>query len=411
MHQTSKVQAFQRSFEVVEDRYAQIRQAVEIQLRGAALTLITELFEEELSSLCGAAFQRKRGELSYRGGSDRGTVMLQGQRVAVRKPRVRRDGREVELATHRALQGLDLLSPRVVQHMLTGVSTRNYDRLLEAIAGGLGLKKSSVSRAFVRGSRQALDAINGRDLSGERWLVLMIDSLEFAERNVTVALGVMADGKKHVLGLREGDTENAEVCTNLLSSLLERGFPGAPNLLGVLDGSKALRKAVRRVFGDLVPVQRCIRHKERNVLSYLPQAHHAEFRRRWKMIHGLTTHAEAVREWERLVRWLAPISQAAVASLEEAEGETLTVLRFGIPEKLRKTLLSTNPIESAFDGVRSGSRRVKHWRRGADQIVRWAAATLKDVESRFRRVKGFRELPLLAAQLDKITLLQERKVA
>lgn len=411
MHQTSKVQSFQRSFEVVQDRHAQIREAVEVQLRGAALALITELFEEELTALCGASFQRKAGYLAYRGGSDRGTVMLQGQRVGVRKPRIRRNGKEVELSTHRALQGLDLLGPRVVAHMLSGVSTRRYDGLLDAIAGGLGLKRSSVSRAFVRGSRQALEAINGKDLSKERWLVLMIDSLEFAERTVTVALGIAAGGKKHVLGLREGHTENAEVVTNLLSSLADRGFPSTPDILLVLDGAKALRKGVRRVFGDLVPIQRCIRHKERNVLSYLPQAHHAELRRRWKMIHGLTTHADAQKEMERLVRWLAPISQAAVSSLEEAEGETLTVLRFGIPEKLRKTLLSTNPIESAFDGVRSASRRVKNWRKGVDQIVRWAAATLNDVERRFRRVKGFRELPLLAAELDKIPLLQERKVA
>jgi transposase-like protein len=308
-----------------------------------------------MSKLRGRRFARKRADLCHRGGWDPGSVMVRGQREEVRKPRAKRGGQEAELATYRALQGLDLLSDRILGHRMAGVSTRKYDRLLDEVSGGLGLKRSSVSRAFVRGSRLALEEINGRDLSQEEWLGMMIDSLTFADRSVTVAMGITVQGRKKILGLKEGDTENWEIVRDLIQSLVERGLSPEVPLLFVMDGFKAFLKAIRKVFADRVPLQRYIRHKERNILKYLLQSYHAEFRRRWKALHSSVRSMDAQREHDRLVAWLQAINQAALASLEEAEGDTLTVLRLHVPPALRRTLLSTNRLESSFDGVRSRS--------------------------------------------------------
>ncbi len=326
-------------------------------------------------------------------------MLAKGQRIEVRKPRVKKGEREVELHTHRALRDYDLLSDRIVSHMLKGVSSRDYDGLVEELEGGLGLKKSAVSKAFVKGSRQALDELNGRDLSDHEWLAIMIDGIEFASRHVIVAIGITTKGRKLVLGLREGDTEDSEIVKDLIQSLIDRGLNREHSFLFVIDGSKALRKAVRQVFGNRCPVQRCVRHKERNVIKYLPWRLHGEFRRRWKLVHGMTDYTDAKNQLTALVAWLTKINLEAVSSIEEAEGETLTLIKLGTPKKLRTTLLSTNPIESAFDGVRSRTARVKHWRNGKDQIARWTAATLTELEKRFKLIPGHREIPILLEAL------------
>lgn len=401
----------QQQLAIVDDTTGQTRELVGQQLERATLAMISALYEQEVERLCGVEFSRKAEGDCHRGGWDPSTARVGGQRMSVRKPRVRRAGREVELETHRALRQYDLLNERIMNHMLTGVSTRNYDRLLEEMEGGLGLKKSTVSKAFVRGSKQQLEAINGRSLKDYRWCAVMIDGIEFSGRHVIVALGITTAGKKVVLGLREGSTENSEVVKDLLQNLIDRGLDKELPFLFVLDGGKALKKAVRLVFGDLFPVQRCVRHKERNVLEYLPKNLHGEFRRRWKLIHGMTSYADAKQEYVRLSGWLKNSSQPALESLLEADEETMTILRLRCPATLRKTLLSTNPIESAFNGVRSRTNRVKNWRPGSDQIARWSAATLLDVEARFNCIQGHREIPLLLAEINKTQLHQQGQVA
>lgn len=402
---------YQTSFRVVSDAYSQARELVHSQLRSATLSLVSELYRQEVEELCGKAFSRKGADGAYRGGSDPSTVLVNGQRVSVRKPRVKENGRDVELHTHRALREYDMLSARITNHMLKGVSSRDYDGLLEELEGGLGLKKSTVSKAFVKGSKAILDDINGRNLSEHEWLALMIDGIEFSGRHVIVALGITTKGRKMVLGLREGDTEDNEVVKDLLQNLIERSFNREHAFLIVIDGSKALRKGVQRVFGDLCPIQRCIRHKERNALKYLPWRYHGEFRRKWKLIHGMTEYSDAKKEYDALVHWLSRVNLEAQKSVEEAEQETLTVVKLSVPAKLRTTLLSTNPIESAFNGVRTRTARVKHWRRGQDQIARWAAATLSDMEKRFRLIPGHREIPLLLAEIRTKDLIQDAGVA
>jgi len=317
----------------------------------------------------------------------------------------------VGLETYTALQGYDMLQERVIRQMMGGVSTRDYDGLLDEISGGLGLKKSSVSKAFVQGSRDALELINGRDLSAHTWMSIMIDGIEFAGSCVIVALGITTTGKKQILGLKKGDTENWEVCKDLLQELAERGLQVASPILFVLDGSKALKKAVRKVFGDSHPIQRCIRHKERNCLQYLPEQYHTEFRRRWKLLHGMSRYDEAKEEYGRLVHWLSQRNQEALASLEEAEMETLTMIQLKTGPLLRKTLASTNPIESAFNRVRSRTTRVRNWKSGKDQITRWTASTLLEAEKKFRIILGHKEISSFLLELKEFSLQHDLKVA
>jgi putative transposase len=407
--------SYQPSFSIVTDPADQIREMVHQQVRGAALSLVQGLLMEDVEALCGKVFSRKGLEGHCRGGSDPGSVILQGQRIAVKKPRVKKAGKEVELQTYAALQGYDLLQERIVNHMVNGVSTRDYDELLEEVSGGLGLKKSSVSKAFVRGSREALELINGRDLSfkdpSESWMSVMIDGIEFGGSCVIVALGITTSGKKLILGLKKGDTENWEVCKDLLQELAERGLSLDSPMLFVLDGSKALKKAVRKVFGESHPIQRCVRHKERNCLSYLPQQFHPEFRRRWKLLHGMSRFDDAKLEYDRLVHWLGQRNQEALASLEEADMETLTVIQLKAGPLLRKTLCSTNPIESAFSRVRSRTGRVKNWKSGQDQVTRWSASNLLEAEKKFRIIKGHKEISSFLVELKNFNLPSELKVA
>ena len=411
----------QPSLHIVKDIYAQIRETVAQQMRGSALALVQGLFAEEVAGLCGAAYSRKGTRLFHRGGSDPGTILFGGQRLAVKKLRMKDDREDVELKTYTALQHYDLLCDKVMKHMVRGVSTRDYDGLIDEIEGGLGLSKSSVSRAFVRGSKQALDEINGRDLNPYEFISIMIDGIEFGDRTVIAVMGIIKSkdknplqmGEKLILGLREGDTENSEVVKDLLQSLIDRGLDPTLPYLFVLDGSKALKKGIRKVFGEKSPIQRCVRHKERNITKYLAHGHHLEFYRLWKRLHGMADYDDAVKEHEKLRLWLLQRNQAAAASLEEAEMETLTVIQLKVPSMLRTTLLSTNPLESMFSIVDTKKDRVKNWKCGDQerQVSRWAATTLLEAEKRVHKIKGYRDIVILDAELKKLVIENESQVA
>jgi putative transposase len=385
----------------------QIRDMLREQMRNSVLEMIQGFFSQEVEELCGKPFSRKLESKNHRGGWDKSSVILDGERVQVKKPRVRAGGDEVVLESHSALQEFDMLCERVTKHMLHGVSTRNYEPLLDEVAGSLGLKKSSVSKAFVKGSKQALEEINARDLKPYDFVAIMIDGIGFGERTVVAAIGFTRRGEKLVLGLREGDTENAEVCRDLLTALIDRGLSTKRPILFVTDGGKALKKAIRKVFGTYAPIQRCVRHKERNVIGYLPKANHMEFRRRWKKLHGNVSYNLAKKEHQELLDWLGEINDAAMTSLAEADQETLTVIKLNVPALLKKTLLSTNPIESAFSVVEYKTRRVKNWKSGTDQASRWAASALLEAEKRFRQVKGFKEIEVLVEALNKLNVVSQ----
>jgi len=400
-----------RQLKLVNETYSQIQKVVHTQLKSAALQMIISLFDEEVTKLCGPAFSRKQDSLYHRGGSDPGSVILHGQRIKVKKPRVKKNGKEVQLDSYQALQKFDLMCDKVMKYMLAGVSTRNYSDLLDEIEGGLGLKKSSVSRVFAKGSKEALDEINGRDLSKLSFITIMLDGIYIAQRSIIVALGITSEGKKIILGLREGNSENGVVCTDLLESLKERGLDANNPLLFVIDGSKALKTGIRRSFGKHHPVQRCTLHKERNILNYLPKQFQREFRRRWKLVHGCISYEMAAREYDKLYSWLNNINYQAGKSLEEAEMETLTVIKLNVPYLLRQSLHSTNSIESAFSRIVEKTARVKNWTTSADQVVRWAAISLLDTESKFTLIRGHKQIPVLMEELRRLNIDSLEKVS
>lgn len=362
--------------------HEEIRSILADELKESALNLVKDLFKAEITSLCGELFQRKNDELFHRAGTNPGSILLKGQRVQVTKPRVKHNKKEVGLNTYTALQSYDLLQDRVMSHMLHGVSSRDYNKLIEEVSGGVGLSKSSVSRVFKNGSRKSLDEINSRDLSKYTFLAVMIDGIEFGGKMLIVAIGITESMQKIILGLRLGDTENSEICIDLLRTVIERNFNQNKKYLFVLDGSKALRKAVVKVFGEDAIIQRCIRHKERNILSYLPKGNHMELRRRWKLIHSMVHYTEAKKELEKLKYWLKNINLESYESLHECGEETLTVLKLGVFGNIRSTLMSTNPIESIFSQVRGKAYRVKRWRKNGDQVIRWSASILLEIEKK-----------------------------
>jgi transposase-like protein len=289
------------------------------------------------------------------------------------------------------------VSPRV----LAGVSTRDYRGVLDAVCDGYGIERSSVSRHWKAASMAELRRLMERPLGELNLVAILIDGIEFHGFLLVVALGIDAVGRKHVLGLWPGATENTEVVQGLLADLLRRGLRTDQPYLFVLDGSAALHKAVQKTFGRRAVVQRCQVHKERNVLGYLPPENHATVRQRLRAAWGLKKYADARAALVKLVEYLAELSVSASRSLEEGLEETMTLHRLGVPESLRRTLRSTNPIESCFSTTRELCQNVKRWR-SEEMTQRWAATMLLQSERRMRRIKGHRELPIVIAGLQGI---------
>jgi putative transposase len=379
------------------------------------LLVAQRLLEDEVTQRCGERHERRPERDLTRFGHQPGYVTIAGQKAPVHKPRIRyTDQRgEAELERYRLLQSPDAMPQAALNHLVNGVSTRRYEKVVQLARDAFGVKKSSVSRGFVRASAAAVQRLAERRFDDERFAVIFIDAQPYAGEMMVVALGITTAGEKRVLGLRPGATENATVVASLLEELRERGVKADAPTLFVLDGAKALRAAVGRVWGQFAVVQRCQAHKRRNVEAHLPEPHHEELRKRLNAADHETSETQARTLLKGTIGWLRKISPAAAASLEEGWEETLTVVRLRVPELLRKTLATTNPIESAFSVAESVTRRVKRWRDG-DMRERWCVAGLMDAESRFRRIKGHHHMKQLLDALDAIvnpTLDAQRKLA
>ena len=327
--------------------------------------------------------------------------------MPVSRPRARRvDGeREVELGTYAHFAARDRLTDAMFERMLAGVSTRRYARAGEPVgeeidAVARSTSKSAVSREFVSRTREHLFELMSRPLDDVRLAVLMLDGIELKGRCCVVALGIDTDGTKHPLGLWDGSTENATVATTLLANLVERGLDTEQGVLVVLDGAKALRKAVRDVLGVHTPVQRCIRHKERNVLDHLPERDRPAVKRRLRRAWADNDHERAIDALRLLAAELDRSHPGAAASLREGMEETLTLTRLGIRGSLERTLESTNPCESMIECVRRSARNVKRWQSG-DMALRWTAAGMLEAERQFRRIIGYRDLAKLAVAIER----------
>ncbi len=372
---------------------------------GVGLGVLTELMEEEVDDVVGPKGKWNAERTAVRHGHGPGEVTLGGRRVEVARPRVRTaDGdTEVQLSTYQHFADRDPLARVVLERMLAGVSTRRYPRTQEPVgeeveAGARSTSKSSVSRVFVERTREALGELMSRRLGDLRLAVMMLDGLELKGRMMIVALGITTQGVKVPLGLWEGSTENATVATALLADLVERGLDPEQGMLFVLDGSKALRKAVRTVFGE-VPVQRCLWHKERNVLGHLPERDRPQVKARMRRAWRESDYPRALDQLQQLAGELDHTHPGAAASLREGMEETLTVIKLGIKGKLRRTLESTNACESMIDTVRRTQRNVKHWGSG-EMGLRWTAAGMREAEQQFRKIIGYTDLPRLAIAIE-----------
>src|SRR4029453_8380156 len=312
---------------------------------------------------------------------------------------------EVELQTYAHFAARDRLTDAVFERMLAGVSTRRFARTGEPVGEEIGeaarsTSKSAVSREFVSRTRENLIELMSRPLDDLRLAVLMLDAIELKGRCCVVALGIATDGVKHPLGLWDGSTENATVVTTLLANLVERGLDVEQGVLVVIDGAKALRKGVRDVLGSHTPVQRCVRHKERNVLAHLPERDQPVVRRRLRAAWALDDHDRALDQLRALADELARSHPGAAASLREGMQETLTVTRLGVRGRLQRTLASTNPCESMIETVRRISRNVKRWHNG-DMCLRWTAAGMLEAQTQFRKIIGYTDLAKLALAVER----------
>jgi putative transposase len=374
---------------------------------GVGLGVLHELMEAEVDAVVGPKGRHDPERGAVRHGHEGGEVTLGGRRVPVRRPRARTaDGSaEVELETYRHFAARDQLSDVIFARMLAGVSTRRYARTGEPVGADVdelarSTSRSAVSREFVSRTRGHLIELMSRPLEDLRLAVLMLDGIELKGRCCVVALGIDSDGVKHPLGLWDGSTENATVATTLLANLVERGLDTEQGVLVVIDGAKALRKAVRDVLGVDTPVQRCVRHKERNVLGHLAERDRPLVRRRLRQAWALDNHADALERLRRLAGELERSHPGAAASLHEGLEETLTVSRLGVRGRLKRTLQSTNPCESMIETVRRISRNVKRWQSG-DMCLRWTAAGMLEAERQFRRVIGHGDVAKLAVAVER----------
>ena len=374
---------------------------------GVGLSVVHELMEAEVEEVVGPKGRHNPDRTAKRHGHERGSMTLGGRRVEVTRPRIRTadDERELPVETYEHFADRDPLTVVVMNRMLAGVSTRRYAGVGEPVGQEVEQEsrstgKSTVSELFIERTRTALEALMGRRLDDVRLAVMMLDGIDIADRTHVVALGISTDGVKIPLGLWEGSTENATLARSLLADLVDRGLDPEQAILFVIDGGKALRRAIKDVFGEQALVHRCHRHKERNVTDLLPERDRpavlAKIRGAWSL-----TNADLAQErLERLASELDRTWPDAAGSLREGLSETLTLMRLGITGQLAKTLCSTNPCESMIEIVRHTQRNVKRWQDG-DMRKRWTAAGMLVAEQQFRRIIGYRDLATLVIAIER----------
>ncbi len=376
----------------------------------AGLATAMAMMASEAEALCGGWNARDPERTHVRGGTAPTSVVMGGQKLPIRRPRVRsvEGDEEVPLETFGVFSQGDLLNRVVVERMLAGVATRSFERVADPIGTqartrASSTSKSTVSRRFVTGTKKALTELMARNLAELDPVVVMIDGTDFAGATVVASMIVTADGTKVPVGLRLGDTENTTVVTEVLADLVERGLDVTSGVLVVIDGAKALAAGVRRVFGAHAVIQRCVLHKRRNVTDHLPKTDRSRVDSRLAGIFADPDPTSGLRRAKLLAAELAKTHPDAAGSLREGLDDMFTVRGLGIDGTLARTLTTTNMIESMFSIVDTTTRNVKRWRDEGDMRRRWAAAGMLEAETRFRRVKGYRQLGHLKSALTRHT--------
>ena len=365
---------------------------------AAGLVVMQQMLTEELASIVGPKHARLPERVGNFHGTTTGQVVMGSRKVTVTRPRGRFvDGGEVELATWETFASEDLLRQVVVERMLAGVATRRHVDVTEPVGvEGKATSKSAVSRRFKAATEHALAELLARDLTDIDTAVLMIDGLNVAGQMITVALIITAAGTKVPVGLVLGDTENAVVVTDLLADLVARGLRYDHGILAVLDGSKALRRAVVKVFGERALIQRCTLHKRRNVIGYLPVDERDAIDRRLALAFAQPDPAKGLKACRDLARQLDTKHPDAAGSLREGLDDMFTVAGLAVTGRLRQSLTNTNCIESMISITRTTTGRVKHWRDGTMK-KRWIAAGMLEAERSFRRLNGHADMPAFIA--------------
>jgi putative transposase len=378
---------------------------------GVGLGVVYELMEAEVTEVVGPKGKHNPDRLAKRHGHADGSMRLGGRRVAVSRPRMRTadDGHELPVETYGYFADRDPLTRAVMDRMLAGVSTRKFAVVGEPVGADVedassATGKSTISELFIERTRTALGDLMSRRLDDVRLAVMMLDGLEIADRTHVVALGITTEGVKIPLGLWEGSTENATLARTLLADLVDRGLDSEQAILFVIDGGKALRRAIKDVFGEHALVHRCHRHKERNVTDLLPERDRDQVHSRMRTAWSLTDAELAEQRLELLASELDRTWPDAAGSLREGMADTLTLMRLGIDGQLAKTLCSTNPCESMVEIVRYTQRNVKRWQDG-DMRKRWTAAGMLVAEQQFRRIIGYKDLAKLVIAIERHAIL------
>ena len=380
----------------------QSRMAVDELIDVVGRASIEAVLELSARQVAGAPQQGKArdGEIGWHG-TQPGRIWMKERKLRVDKPRLRRKGRgqgkEVPVPVYEALQQDTATGERMLEILMNGVSTRRYSKVIPEMADTVGVSRSTVSRETVEASEAALKKLLERRFDEVELLIIYIDGMHFGEQCVLAAVGVDVQGRKHVLALREGATENAEAAKDLLQHLVEHGVDPARRRLFIIDGSKALRAAINAVFGAATPVQRCRNHKLRNVLGRLPREQQAQtgslMRAAWKMNPN-----DGMAKFRQIAAWLERDYPDAAAALLEGLEECFTINRLDIPRSLHRCLATSNIVDNPHSGVRDRTRRVCHWRPGMP--ARWSAAAFLETEKSFRKIMGYRDLWALKAILD-----------
>lgn len=393
--------------------FADGAEAFRAHLREKARDALKEIFEQEMRELCGDRYHPE-GNGYQRSGTAPSYVMTDARREPMARPRVRRqtsEGKteEVQLKSWKLAQSPDEWESAMMRAVLCGVSTRSCKRLRADEL--VGESRSTISRLWQRKSVALVEQMQQSDLSGLDLAVLMIDGVVLSRNLVaTVAIGIDTDGDKQVLGFRVGSSENREVCRDLLGNLCLRGLKPSPNryLLGVLDGSKALERALLEMFPKTL-IQRCLVHKERNLKGYLSRRHWPEVTQLFNRLRRCQGGEAAREALGDIDRFLADKNQQTRESMEEARSQLLTVLELEVPNALNRSLLSTNCIENLFRNLRRHIGKVCRWREETDQADRWLASGLTLASEGFRKISGYQEIPSLIKALEKKMAQEEQR--
>ena len=369
----------------------------------AGQQVLASMMEQDRENLCGPRWKRDPERRAGRAGTTQSEVTLGGRRIAIRRPRARsQEGEELSLPSFGFASNRDPLDRHTLDAAACGVSTRKYARSLDTMPEEIderSVSKSSVSRRYVAMTTKQMTSWLTTPLGGRHFPIVMIDGIILGDHTVLIALGIDIEGKKQVLGLREGDTENSRVAKALLRDLVERGLDPERARLFVIDGAKALRSGIRKIFGDLGVVQRCQVHKQRNILGHLPDGMQESVKAILREAWSLHDAKLVKTRLERLASSLQADHPGAAASVREGLEETLTVQGLGIDGTLYRKLRSTNAIENLNSGIANYSKNVKRWQSGS-MVVRWVSAAIVEAEKKFRRVQGWRDIEKLVRALN-----------